>query len=215
MRSLVIILVITATAVVLVLVFRANDAGNDVDVVTVTDTEESVVAAPVSAATPSNDGPPPVTGKELPQGVHVVPSVISDARFTRLDDGRSLSNEGYAAARALHQPETPPQEDLEQLNAVFDLFLWAYRELPEGGENHEMMARLTGENSHQVIFFPPDHESFDAEGALLDRWGSPYFMHKISGQQVDIVSSGPDRELWTTDDLRIGPTDDFESASVE
>ncbi len=220
MRAPLILILITATAavlVLLVLLFRGNEiatssAPGGEDLVGHSAAGE---AAPAPVVHDPETATPAVLPEEIPAGVRTAESIIADDRFTRLEDGRSISNEGYAAARALHRPEAPPQEDLEQLEAVFGLYLWAYHVVPEGGENYELMQALKGDNPHRVIFFPPDGRRFDAEGNLLDRWGMPYFMHKISDQLVDIVSSGPDKRLWTDDDLSLGLTDDYDNASID
>ncbi|GAB4173537.1 MAG: hypothetical protein Fur0032_13170 [Terrimicrobiaceae bacterium] len=39
------------------------------------------------------------------------------------------------------------------------------------------------------------------DGQLLDRWGVPYHLHQMSSNDLDFRSAGPDRELFTADDL--------------
>ena len=39
------------------------------------------------------------------------------------------------------------------------------------------------------------------DGELVDRWGTPYFFHSVSAEKMEIVSAGPDKELWTDDDV--------------
>ena len=39
------------------------------------------------------------------------------------------------------------------------------------------------------------------EGELVDAWGTPYFFHQISGSEMEIHSAGPDKIMWTSDDL--------------
>jgi hypothetical protein len=38
----------------------------------------------------------------------------------------------------------------------------------------------------------------------LDRFGTPYFFHPISETRIDVRSAGPDRKLWTEDDVWLG-----------
>lgn len=170
-----------------------------------------------SGAAGARDEPPSpapagglVTPENLPAGTRVVPGKIEDHRFTRLDDGRSIANEGYEAVRVLHQKDLSPEEDLERLEMVMGLYQWAYKSVPEGGENYEIMAGLTGDNPHRIIFFPPDHAALDPDGNLRDRWGTPYFFHKLTGQLVDISSAGPDRRFGTDDDFTLGHTATYE-----
>jgi hypothetical protein len=44
------------------------------------------------------------------------------------------------------------------------------------------------------------------DGGLVDRWGTPYWFHPNSAHQVEIRSAGPDRQLFTDDDLVINPS---------
>ena len=38
-------------------------------------------------------------------------------------------------------------------------------------------------------------------GELVDSWGTPFFFHQLSSMDLEIRSAGPDRIMWTTDDL--------------
>jgi hypothetical protein len=134
-----------------------------------------------------------------------------DERFERLPDGRSLYIPSVNMAKALNTA-ADPQEDLDMIESMFDQYKWAYKFLPEGGENRELVAALTGQNPKKVIFLQPGSVPMSAEGELLDRWGTPYHFHKISDQILDIVSAGPDRRLWSNDDLSLGHTEEYESS---
>jgi len=35
----------------------------------------------------------------------------------------------------------------------------------------------------------------------VDPWGTPYFFHQLSGKEMEIHSAGPDKMMWTADDL--------------
>jgi hypothetical protein len=41
----------------------------------------------------------------------------------------------------------------------------------------------------------------NASGELVDAWDTPYFSHQISGSEMEIHSAGPDKVMWTSDDL--------------
>jgi len=43
----------------------------------------------------------------------------------------------------------------------------------------------------------------NAKGELVDYWGTPFFFHQLSGTQMEIHSAGPDRQMWTGDDIVI------------
>ena len=43
----------------------------------------------------------------------------------------------------------------------------------------------------------------NSQGELIDPWGTPYFFHQLSGTEMEIHSAGPDKVMWTQDDLVI------------
>ena len=65
------------------------------------------------------------------------------------------------------------------------------------------MAKLAGNNKRKLAVLLPNHPSLNQEGELLDRWGTPYWFHPVSRDLMEIVSAGPDKKLWTEDDVRI------------
>jgi hypothetical protein len=70
------------------------------------------------------------------------------------------------------------------------------------GTNPEITAALAGNNPNQVNFIPPDAGlRVDDKGELVDAWGTPFFFHQLSGTVMEIHSAGPDRKMWTADDL--------------
>jgi hypothetical protein len=50
-------------------------------------------------------------------------------------------------------------------------------------------------------FLPAHHPVFNEQGQLVDRWGTPLFFHATARDRLDIRSAGPDKSLWTEDDL--------------
>jgi len=38
---------------------------------------------------------------------------------------------------------------------------------------------------------------------LVDAWGTPYFFHQLAAMEMEIRSAGPDKVMWTADDLVI------------
>jgi hypothetical protein len=69
------------------------------------------------------------------------------------------------------------------------------------GENEEIVAALQGENAKSLRFFPAQHPALAPDGKLLDRWGTPWVFHALSGRHMEILSAGPDRQTGTQDDL--------------
>ena len=70
------------------------------------------------------------------------------------------------------------------------------------GTNPEITSQLSGSNPKHINFI--DAEAglrINGNGELIDPWGTPYFFHQISGTDMEIHSAGPDRIMWTADDL--------------
>ena len=70
------------------------------------------------------------------------------------------------------------------------------------GNNAEITAALKGGNPRQInlIDGKPGLRLND-QGELIDPWGTPYFFHQLSGNDTEIRSAGPDKTMWTDDDL--------------
>lgn len=69
------------------------------------------------------------------------------------------------------------------------------------GSNAETMKSVMGANPNGARFGPPAGQGINAGGELVDRWGTPYFFHQISGAKMGIRSAGPDKIMHTADDL--------------
>jgi hypothetical protein len=69
------------------------------------------------------------------------------------------------------------------------------------GTNAEIMKTVMGGNPKKAQLGPPEGQVVNGNGDLVDRWGTPYFFHQLSSTNMEIRSAGPDRILWTDDDL--------------
>ncbi len=88
------------------------------------------------------------------------------------------------------------------LDQLFGLFRLSFNENPLAGDNQMVMEALRGNNPGNLMVFPDNHPSLDSRGRLLDRWGTPYFFHALSGREMEIFSAGPDGEFNTWDDVQ-------------
>ena len=69
------------------------------------------------------------------------------------------------------------------------------------GTNPEITAALMGKNPRQVNFITPKSGlRVNANGEMVDGYGTPFFFHQLSGKEMEIRSAGEDRKLWTFDD---------------
>jgi hypothetical protein len=70
------------------------------------------------------------------------------------------------------------------------------------GANEDIVAALFGRNRVRTAFLRTNHPAINAQGQWIDRWGTPLFFHAQSRSQIDIRSAGPDRALFTDDDVQ-------------
>ena len=68
------------------------------------------------------------------------------------------------------------------------------------GTNREITAAMDGGNSRQSRLLPADARR-NGKGELIDRWATPYFFHQLSKDDIEVRSAGPDRVMWTEDDV--------------
>jgi hypothetical protein len=70
------------------------------------------------------------------------------------------------------------------------------------GTNPEITAALNGDNPKQARFITEESGlRINGAGELVDYWGTPFFFHQLSANEMEIRSAGPDRKMWTADDL--------------
>lgn len=101
------------------------------------------------------------------------------------------------------QAGTRPEDDLSSIAHVFaNLTLLIKSDAPfRMGANAEFAAALRGKNRSQLRFISDTHPVFNDLGELVDRWETPLYLHAIAHDRIDIRSAGPDRTLWTEDDI--------------
>jgi hypothetical protein len=126
---------------------------------------------------------------------------------------------------SLRSPDTPPAPEprsplADTLNApggdihadlrgVLDVITAFRTNFPHAGNptgtNAEITAALTGRNPLRLALIPPGHSAINPAGELCDRWGTPLFFHAESATRMEVRSAGPDRRLWTDDDVGLTP----------
>ena len=111
-------------------------------------------------------------------------------------------------------PSTPPREDLTWMSRAllnFSTLVKGPQPLPLGA-NEEIAAALLGKNSVRLVFLQPPIPALNASLQLIDRWGTPLYFHAESKDRIDIRSAGPDKQLWTADDLHRNADGHFRTA---
>jgi hypothetical protein len=110
---------------------------------------------------------------------------------------------GETILRDYANTNLPPQNDLTLMSRLMDnsqLLLKSAANRPLSA-NEDWADCLRGKNSAHERFLPDNHVALNTNGQLVDRWGTPLFFHALGGGRFDIRSAGPDRKLWTDDDI--------------
>jgi len=142
------------------------------------------------------------------------PPALLLSSTARKDDTQSATSGSTARAvepvNTLASELNAPTGTIERDLAVVDSVLEAFRTNFPGagnpvGENNEITAALTGRNSLGLQLVPRRHPAINNHGELVDRWGTPFFFHQLSGEMMEIRSAGPDRTMHTADDAVFAP----------
>lgn len=97
------------------------------------------------------------------------------------------------------------QRDLAILQEGISSFAMLVKndDLPTGS-NAMCVDALRGNNKSGIRFLREDHPMLNADGELIDRWGTPVYFHAVSAQNIGLRSAGPDKLMWTDDDVYYG-----------
>lgn len=158
---------------------------------------------------------PSLTDIKLPPAKRTVPAVQKPAPFVTAPtpaappeppprDRRAIDPEIQKLANRLVEQTQTPLNDLEVVNEFFDMYRKTMSHMSIGS-NEDLTAILTGGNPQNGVLFPADSPMI-INGQIVDRWGSPYWIHPNSGARVEIRSAGPDKSLFTPDDIAINPS---------
>jgi hypothetical protein len=157
-------------------------------------------AAPAASAVPAAPTAPAVpAAQSLPAAP--VPSAGTNDRPLFVDSSPAVS-----VAAALNDPGSTITRDLTLLNDL--LSDWRLNFPNAGnpwGENAEITAALTGDNSLGLRLIPRTHPAINTAGELVDRWGTPFLFHALAGDRMEVRSAGADKKFGTPDDARFTP----------
>lgn len=107
----------------------------------------------------------------------------------------------------LHDPSRLPVEDIRLLEGlIVDYLLMAKGNRRPIGLNEDVVFALTEPGRFGVRFMSPVNPAISG-GRLIDRWGEPYHVHAVQSDKLELRSAGPDRELFTSDDVLNGRED--------
>ena len=79
--------------------------------------------------------------------------------------------------------------------------------------NEDWAAALRGRNAAHERFLPDDSIAFNGQGQIVDRWETPLFFHALGESRYELRSAGPDRRMWTEDDIHRNADGSFRQGS--
>ena len=169
---------------------------------------ESVDSPQVQQRLPAGAAPP-TTPNQLPPAERADQAATSPANPPTSPPVPSAPESGNNTAASM--PPAPATGPVSDQDVVTDLenVLFALRDFRSAlgenpvGTNAEITKALTCGNLKQVKVPLPPGNQLNENGELLDRWGTPYFFHQISGTEMEVRSAGPDRKMWTADDKQV------------
>jgi len=120
------------------------------------------------------------------------------------EPGRSNEGVGEAILRDYADPNKTPEHDLAlvaQLMNNFTLLVKTAADRPLSA-NEDWSRALRGMNPSHERFLAENHIILNSRQQLVDRWGTPLFFHAVGKGRYVLRSAGPDRRLWTSDDIQ-------------
>ena len=120
--------------------------------------------------------------------------------------GQTIAPLGETILRNYANTNFPPENDLTLMSRLMEnslLLLKSAANRPLSA-NEDWADLFRGQNAAHEVYLPSQHIAFNAHGQLADRWGTPLFFHALGGGRYEIRSAGPDKTMWTGDDLERG-----------
>ena len=162
-----------------------------------------VVSYPSGKTSGTTGNPPAAVATVAPAGI-----VSTNSSNPGTAAGVASSSPGNPAPQAGELPppapvdtNVPPIVIVQNAHRAIVQYAQVYGGNPVG-VNSEITAALMGDNPKHINFITPDSGlQVNAQGEMVDAWGTPLFFHQISGHEMEIHSAGPDRKMWTYDDL--------------
>ena len=161
------------------------------------------------------DDPKAPDSRIAPPGAKAEPLdelTVRDSEIARPESqpGQRIASLPPSPLDELGHPKKTAEDDVRLLALLFSDYTSVFKRVPLGMHT-EIVAAFQGDNPRNIRYIPKGHPAVNTDGQIVDRWDRPFFFHVISKSAVEIISAGPDGELFTADDIRNMPP----HASVE
>ncbi len=132
------------------------------------------------------------------------PASPRDSKATIFEPVQSHEAIGETILRDYGDPAKTPEHDLAVLAQLMNNFTLLVKTATDHplSANEDWSRALRGWNPSHEKFLAENHIILNSRQQLVDRWGTPLFFHSAGRGQYVIRSAGPDRRLWTADDLQ-------------
>jgi hypothetical protein len=149
----------------------------------------------------------PVHARELRNTNVANPTKSETSPTLQSNSSHSTEAIGEALLRDYGDPNKPPRHDLETLLQLMNNFLLLVKSESDRplSDNEDWARALLGANPAHERFLPQLSPALNGNGQLIDRWGTPLFFHAKRRGHYTIRSAGPDRKMWTRDDIILDP----------
>jgi hypothetical protein len=111
---------------------------------------------------------------------------------------------GVTILRGYADTNLSPENDLTLMSRLMEnslLLLKSAANRPLSA-NEDWADLFRGKNGAREEFLPAQHLALNDKGQLIDRWTTPLFFHALGGGRYEIRSAGPDKTMWTADDIQ-------------
>lgn len=146
--------------------------------------------------------PPEPAGAVVPQDV-IPPGIVVTESSPLVPTPSLHSAPGDPLLAGYGNPARPPKEDLVLLTRALSNFLLVHKQAIDRplSANEEWSVTLRGKRPGTEAWISEGSPALDSQQRLIDRWQTPLHFHALGHKQWEIRSAGPDRKLWTEDDL--------------
>jgi hypothetical protein len=126
----------------------------------------------------------------VPVAAHVTPGSAAE-----------ISIPPAGQAQPLLFTNIPPEIAVENMGRAIHQYGQMFGGNPVGN-NADFTRQLSGQNPKHINFINAEAGmQVNENGELVDPWGTPYFFHQISGSDTEVRSAGPDKIMYTSDDI--------------
>ena len=155
-----------------------------------------------TSSTPSHPAAQPVWSNAAPSNAaSAAPATANSPTIARPTPAPLPPVTPYQLGSPDHPPAMAPETVLSNMRIVIQAYGSRFGGNPVG-TNPEITRALIGENPKEVRFITEESGlRINGRGELVDYWGTPFFFHQLSGTEMEIHSAGPDKIMWTADDL--------------